>query len=259
MLLNLSSDLLSDDYSTKISLKCKKNAGPIGVTIDTERSSSGALSSKVGTKFVYSGVSFDKVQINADGGHVLESSLKPCTGCKVSFKGSKGADLGIDYVKGALFSTAKVDVKDLSKLSTTACMNVGSGITIGGAAGFNLDGKAPTISSTSKSIGGAKDFGPLSLSATYSSALNVSALYKANDNLTLASSTTHSSKEPLAAFTVGCAYKAPVGTFKAKFSNGGSISACVIKEIAPKVTLTATGAVSNCDPATFKYGLGIVM
>jgi voltage-dependent anion channel protein 2 len=236
-------------------LKCKKNAGPVAVTVETERASSGALSSKVGTKFAFNGVSFDKVQLKADGGQILESSFKPCAGCKVSFKGSKGADLGVDYVKGGLYTTAKIDVKDISKLSATACMNAGSGFTIGAAAGFNLTDK--TVAS--KTIGGAKDFGPLSLSATYSSALTVGALYRANDNIILASTTTHSPKELIASFAVGGSYKAPVGTFKAKVSNGGNITGCMVREIAPKVTLTATGAISNCDPGTFKYGLGLVM
>lgn len=246
---------MSDDFSTKVSLKCKKNAGPVAVTIETERGSTGALSSKVGTKFACSGVSFDKVQLKADGGHILESSLKPCPGCKVSFKGSKGADLGVDYEKGGLYTTAKVDLKDLSKLSASACMNVGSGIVLGGSAGFNFSDK--TVGS--KTIVGAKDFGSLSLSATYSSALTVGALYKANDKLTLASSTTHSSKGMVESFAVGGAYKAPVALFKAKVSDGGLITGCVVKEVAPKVTVTATGSIVNFDSTSFKYGLGIVM
>lgn len=76
-------DLLGDDYTGKISLKCKKSAGPISVTIETERGGGGALSSKIGGKFAYSGLSFDKVQLKADGGHVIETSLKPYPGVKV--------------------------------------------------------------------------------------------------------------------------------------------------------------------------------
>jgi hypothetical protein len=40
------------------------------VTIETERGAGGALSSGMGTKFSYAGLSFDKVQVEADGGRV---------------------------------------------------------------------------------------------------------------------------------------------------------------------------------------------
>ena len=44
-----SKDLLEDDYTSNINLKAKVKAGPIGVTIETERSAAGTLSSKVTT------------------------------------------------------------------------------------------------------------------------------------------------------------------------------------------------------------------
>ena len=94
-----SKDLLNDDYTSSIVLKCKSAAGPVGVTIETERSSAGTLSSKVGGKFSYAGLNFDKLQAKADGSNVLETSLTPCTGCKITFKANeKEAGFIVDFI-----------------------------------------------------------------------------------------------------------------------------------------------------------------
>jgi len=59
---------------------------------------------------------------------------------------------------------------------------------------------------------------------------------------------------------VGGAYKAAnVGLIKAKFGSNGVISACLVRDIASKVTLTASGSMSASDVSTFKPGLGISM
>lgn len=253
------SDLLNDDYTNKVSLKCKKAAGPVAVTIETNRGSGGALSSKVGTKFSYAGLSFDKVQLTADGGNVIETSLSPAAGVKLSFKGNKGADLGVDYSKGSLFATGVLDVKDMSKFSTSACVALGSGLSLGGNATYALSGKTGV---SAFNVGANYSTGPLFASVTTASKMsqvNVGLLYKVNSDLTVASTTTHSSSNACDVVGVGGAYSAPFGTLKAKVGSNGTISACLIKEVAPKVTLTASGSVAASDLSNFKYGLGIVM
>jgi voltage-dependent anion channel protein 2 len=79
---------LTDDYTDKVSLKCKKSAGPVAVTIETEQGKGGALSSKIGTKFAYAKFNVDKGQVKADGGRVLETSLG------VRMSGSPSGDQG---------------------------------------------------------------------------------------------------------------------------------------------------------------------
>ena len=252
-------DLLSDDFSTKISLKCKKNAGPVAVTIETERGEGGALSSKIGTKFAYAKFNVDKAQATATGGQVLETSLAVAPGIKVSFKANKGADLGIDYTSGNLYTTGVLDVKDMSKFSSTACMSLASGIKVGGDAVYALSGKTGL---TGLNIGGSYTSGPLFASVTSSNkftAVDLGLMYKVNDTLTLASLTTHSGEKACTVGGVGGAYKAEFGTVKAKYADGGILSASLVKDVAPKVTLTASGSVSVSDFSTFKYGLGIVM
>ncbi len=252
-------DLIGDDYTSKITLKCKKNAGPVAVTIETDRAASGALSSKIGTKFSYAGLSFDKVQHTAVGGSVLETSLVPAPGFKLSFKGNKGADLGLDYKKGAFAATGKLDVKDMSKISTSACLGLSSGITVGSSLTYGLTGKGGV---SAFDVGASYSTGPLFAAVTTSgmmSQVNVDTLYKVNSDLSIASSTTHCAAKSCDVVAVGCAYKAPVGDIKAKVGSNGVISAVLVKDVAPKVTLTASGSISGADVSTFKYGLGISM
>eukprot|EP00538_Stauroneis_constricta_P002728 CAMPEP_0119561384 /NCGR_PEP_ID=MMETSP1352-20130426/17433_1 /TAXON_ID=265584 /ORGANISM="Stauroneis constricta, Strain CCMP1120" /LENGTH=264 /DNA_ID=CAMNT_0007609573 /DNA_START=98 /DNA_END=892 /DNA_ORIENTATION=+ len=251
-------DLLFDDYSTKTTLKCKKNAGPVAVTIETERSADGALSSKVGTKFSQAKFNVDKAQLTASGGRVLETSMKVMPGVKVSFKANKGAILGVDYTNGNICATGAMDVLEMSSINSSACIGLANGMKVGGNAAYGFSGKTGL---TAFNAGVSYTHGPMFASVTSASkfsSVNLGLLYKVNGDLTLASSTSHSSDKVCDVAGVGASYKAPFGTLKAKYG-GGNISASFIKEIAPKVTLTASGTVKAADMSGFKYGVGIVM
>jgi voltage-dependent anion channel protein 2 len=252
-------DLLNDDYTTKISLKCKKAAGPVAVTIETEQGSGGALSSKVGTKFSAYGLSFDKAQMKADGGLVLETSMAHSSGVKLAFKGNKGADVCVDYKNGNIYATGVLDVKDMSRFSTSACLGIGSGMMVGGNMTYGLSGKTGV---TGLNVGGAYASGPLSAAlniAPKASSLNCDILYKVNKDLSIASSTVHSKDKPLDVLAVGGAYHiCSVGTLKAKIGSNGILSASLVGEVVPKVTVTGSASVSTSGE-NFKYGLGIVM
>lgn len=252
---------MNDDYSTKTTLKCKKNAGPVAVTIETDRGEGGALSSKIGTKFSYAKFNVDKAQATANGGQVLETSIKAAPGVKLSFK-SKGSQLGVDYTKGNFYGTGVIDVEKMSKLSTSACMSLPSGMIAGGDATYSLDGKS---SLTALNVGASYTKGNLFASVTSADKfkqVNLGLLYKVNSDLTLASSTSHSGEKVCEVGGVGGAYTAPFGIVKAKYSvvgGSGLLSASLKKDIAPKVTLTASGSVNASDFSNFKYGLGITM
>lgn len=253
-------DLLGDDYTSSLSLKCKKNAGPVGVTIETERGAGGALSSKLSGKFSAYGISVDKGQLKADGGRVLETSMKPCPGVKMSFKANKGADLCIDYTKGNFYATSVLDVLDTSKFSASASfVNPAAGFAFGGAANYALAGKTGF---TAYDVGLKYSQGPLLASVTSSGKLsnfNIGVLYKVNDELTVASQTSHSSAKSCDILAIGGLYKAPFGNVKAKIGSNGMLSAVVVKEVVPKVTVKASGSVSTSDFSNFKTGLGIEM
>eukprot|EP00536_Pseudo-nitzschia_multiseries_P015700 jgi/Psemu1/263154/estExt_Genewise1Plus.C_9340012 len=253
-------DLLNDDYTTKQTLKCKKSAGPVAVTIETGRGDGGALTSKIGTKFNYGKLNIDKAQATADGGQVLETSLKVAPNVKVSFKSGKGADLGVDYTQGNFYATGVLDVQDMSKFSTSACMSLPSGIKAGADATYGLSGKTGI---TGLNVGGSYATGALFgavTSVNKFSAVNLGLTYQVNPQVTLASMTSHSGDSACNVSAVGGSYKADFGLVKAKYTGNGAVSAALIKDIAPKVSLTVSGTASLSAPSeTFKYGMGIVM
>jgi len=254
-------DLLSDDYTSSTSLKCKTKAGPVAVTIETERSASGSLTSKIGTKFSSYGLSFDKVQAKADGSSVLETSLVPMSGMKLTFKANKGADLGVEYTAGNAVTTGSLDVLNMSKLSTSTCVSLASGMTVGGNATYNISGSKAGLSAYN--FGANYASGPLFASVTSANKLaqfNAGLLYKVNKDLSLASSSTHSAEKSMDLVAIGGSYTgSPLGTIKAKLGSNGVTSACLVKEVAPKVNLTASGSISGGDLSTFKYGIGLTM
>lgn len=252
---------MNDDYTSKVSLKCKKAAGPVAVTIETEQDADGALASKIGTKFSYAKFNVDKGQLKADGGRILETSLSLSPDVKVTFKSGKGADLGVDYTKGNFYATGVLDVLGMSTVSTSACLGLGSGLTVGGDASFDLSGSTGL---SGFNLGASYTKGPLFTSLTATSKLsqfNIGLLYTVNPSLSLASQTTHTSAKACDVLAIGGAYKLEdVGTIKAKMGSNGILHACFLREIAPKVTLTASGSLTPSDPvATFKPGFGISM
>jgi len=252
-------DLLNDDFTSKISLKVKKPAGPVSITLETERTSGGALSSKVAGKFAYAGLSFDKVQFKPDGTYVLETSMKPASGINVAFKGSKGADLCVDYSTGKFVTNSIFDVKDMSKFTTAATASVAPGINVGGNMIYALGEKAGF---SAFNLGANYSKGPLFASITSQekvSSFKLGIKYVVNSETSIASSTTHSADKPFGDFVIGGQYKAAYGTIKAKAGNDGVLSACVVKEVAPKVTVTASGSAPASNISAFKYGFGIVM
>ena len=257
MLIIKSSDLLNDDFGSKVSVKVKKSAGPVAVTIDTARGKTGGLTSKIGGKFSYAGISFDKVQHEADGSPTLETSILPAPGLKVSFKGGKGADIGCDYKSGNVCSTAKLDVKELSKISSSVSMAVGSGVTLGGDMSYSLKNSG----FSAYNLGANYTSGPLFAAATTGDKLgsvNLNLMYKVNNDVTLASSTSHSASKTCSVSAVGGLYKASFGDVKAKVGADKVVSASLVKSVC-KTKFTLSGSMVGADTSTFKYGLGVTL
>jgi voltage-dependent anion channel protein 2 len=249
-------DLLTEDYPSKILLKCKKNAGPVAITIETEAGKGGALTSKLTHKFAFAKFNVDKLAHAADGSHTLETSLAVSPEIKLSFKASKGADLCVDYVKGNLYVTSVLDVMDMSKISTSACLGIpAQGVRVGGDVTYGLSGGGLS----DFSLGTSYSKGPIfaSLTATSKlSAYNVGLLYKVNKDLTIGSQTVHTADKACNVVALGGSFNAAdIGTIKAKFSSGGLVSACLTRQVASGVTMTAGGSMSGADLSTFKPGI----
>jgi voltage-dependent anion channel protein 2 len=253
--------ILTDDYTSSVTLKCKKGAGPVQVTIETEQGQGGSLTSKIGTSFSYAKFNVDKGQLKADGAKVLETSLALTPDVKLSFKADKGADLGLDYVKGNFYGTATFDVLDMSNITSSACISLPSGLKLGGDAKYNLSGGSTGLAGFN--VGASYTAGPLFASVTATSKFsqyNIGLAYNVNKDIKLASQTTHNSFKVCDVLAIGGSYVNPnIGTIKAKVGSNGIVSACLIREIAPKVTLTASGSMSASDVSTFKPGLAISM
>jgi len=248
--------LLNDDYVSKVGLKAKTDAGPVNVTIETDAGKDGSLTSKISSKFSYASFNVDKLQTAADGSRTLETSLKLSPEIKFSFKASKGADLGVDYVKGNLYATGTLDVMDMSKLSSSACLVLASGIKVGGDATYSLTGAGLTNFGVGGSFttNNGRCFGAVTATSKLSK-YNLSLLYKVSPELSIASSTTHSSSKACEVMAIGGSYKAEgLGTIKAKMASNQVFHACLIREVAPKVTVTACGSVTGSDMSTFKPG-----
>ena len=149
---------------------------------------------------------------------------------------------------------------NLSKVSSTACYTLpSSGIKLGAGATYTLSG---STGFSGFNVGTAYAKGPLfpSLTASSKSVATLGLLYKVNDDLSLASITSHSADKVCDVSGVGAAYKmGQLGTFKAKLAGGGVVSACLTREIAPKVLLTASGTITGTDVNTFKPGIQITM
>lgn len=246
---------MNDDYTSKYVVKAKKAAGPVTFTIETEQDKSGALSSKIATKTAFNKFSLDKGQLKADGSKVLETSFKLSPDVKLGLKGGgKTIDLCVDYTKGSLFATGVFDVMEMSKISSSVCLGLSNGMKLGADATYSLKGAAGLAG---MNAGASYSTGPLFAAVTANNKAKVSLglLYKVNKDLSLASSTTHSSDKVFDLVAVGGSYNLPqVGIIKAKMGSSGMLSACITREVVPKVTLTASGSVSTSDLSTFKPG-----
>merc|ERR1712032_1803085 len=128
-----------------------------------------------------------------------------------------------------------------------------SGATVGTELVYNISGKSVSAFNVGMSYAQGPMFGALTTSSNFST-FNLGLLYKVNPELSLATQSTHSSAKSIDLLGIGCLYKAPFGTVKAKYSGSGVLSACLIKELAPKVTVKASAAVPTSDMSKITTG-----
>jgi len=201
-------DLLNDDYTDKLSFKCKKTAGPVNVTIESSRNpTDGTLSTKIGSKFNVCGLAIDKLQLTQDANGVLESSLGICNGTFIGFNGnSKTADLNLEYTQKNITASAILDVQEFRTIQANALVSCNSGIKMGANAFVDLS--QSQLSSVNVGLNYTK--GPLFASVATTQGLkccqtstNLGLVYQVNPNLSVASNSIHSCDKPLKGMTVG--------------------------------------------------------
>ena len=146
----------------------------------------------------------------------------------------------------------------MAKVSSSACLGIKFGFTVGGDAAYSLKDSSFSAYNLGASYAKGPMFAAVTTGAKMSS-FNVAMMYKVNSDITIASSTTHCASKTCDVVAVGGLYKSPFGDFKGKIGSNGVVSACLVKEVAKKVKLTASGSMSGTDTSTFKYGLGLAM
>jgi voltage-dependent anion channel protein 2 len=179
---------------------------------------------------------------------------------KLSFKASKGAELIVDYVKGNIIASTSFNPQDLSKAYSAIAVTHPSGVKVGGDVSYGLNGPSAGVANFSAGVNYTQ--GPLLASVVASNKLTkfeVGLLYKVNDELTLASLTSHTKEKSCIVAGIGGAYKSAAvgGTIKAKWGSDNVIHALYSKEIVPKVSVVATASVKASDFSTVKPGISL--
>lgn len=258
----IASDLLDDDYTSKVFAKIKSNAGNVKLTTETTRADGGALSSKVSMKFSGpSGFNVDKLQLLENGGNKIETSLTGVApGLKFNFKGNldkDAGDLGVEYTKGKLALTGEMDVIKLTKMNASLLTSMGA-LNVGGKVGYSFS----KSSLTSYDVGCSYASGPLFAAVMTDKKLseaNVNVHYKVNNDLKVATSSNHSASSPLGGFTVGASLATAAGTAKAKLNSDGLVNVCLNRELAKKVTATPSIQLTASNLSSLKWGVGFTI
>lgn len=261
-------DLLNDDYTDKLSLKCKKAAGPINVTVETCRNpTDGTLTTKLGSKFGVCGLAVDKLQLTQDANGVLESTISPFANTTIGFNGNtQSADVYMQYKQTNMTINGILDVQNFATFQTAASLTCKNNVTLGADAIVDLNKSC--LSRVNLGVNYTKGplFGSLTTvngvgccSSTNACAANLGLVYQVSPKISIATNTVHACKEPIKCLTVGGIYDVPFAKFKVKANCGGTVSACMMKHVAQDVQLTVSGSVNVSDPSTFKYGLGLTI
>eukprot|EP00611_Tribonema_gayanum_P006211 TRINITY_DN1549_c0_g1_i5.p1 TRINITY_DN1549_c0_g1~~TRINITY_DN1549_c0_g1_i5.p1 ORF type:complete len:308 (-),score=121.43 TRINITY_DN1549_c0_g1_i5:595-1419(-) len=228
------SDLLTDDYSLKNTLKLKHTTPhKVAFTAENEHKGASGVAGKLQLKYAHkpSGFSLDKVVLGPDGGTSVECSLAGVAeGLKLTAKindAIKG-DVGTEFVGARMALKTEVNT-ELTKITSSATAAY-DGVNAGGIVIAKLPGDKPAALSdynAGLSYGGTGWFTAITTSnkmATY----NVSASYAPAANLTtavLASTTPESGAQTL---TVGFKYQCnPATVLRAKMTSEGMVHAAM--------------------------------
>lgn len=222
-------DLLSDDFSLKRTVKvkhCTPNA--VDFTIENEQKK-GVVAGKVAVKYAHkpSGFSLDKFTLKQDGGKEVEASLAGLApGLKLTAKvddAIKG-DVGAEYVYKNFALKTDMDV-DMSEMTSSATVAY-EGVYAGGILSYKLPGDKPASVkdyNAGLSYGGRGWLTSLTTSnkmATY----NMSACYTPAYNVTAAVLASVTPESNVQSVTVGVKYVCnPRTTLKAKATSDGIV------------------------------------
>lgn len=258
-------DLLTDDYTSNLTLKSKQQRGPLLLTLDTSRSTNGCLATKLSSKFTYKNLTIDKLQLNQEANGALESHLTVCRNTVLGFIGdSQAASLNLEYKSSSVLLNSVLDVQDFKKMSTTGKITFKNKINL--ASEVNMDLLSSRINSVNFGVSYNTNGLKTSLSTMnglHKPLLNLGLLYTVNPNMSLSSSVIHSCYDKTRNnITVGTLYKAPFGQVKAKVDTQGSVKMALVKNVGDGVKITVGGGLNvgegKCGKG-LEWGLGITL
>lgn len=154
------SDLLSDDFDIKYSLKVK-STGPFNTVLTStttlkDGKNGFVLVPKLAAKYTHnSGFCVDKLEITDDAKASIETTLNGAApGLKLEFKGNDcdKADLSLQYKAPAATVTAEFDIFNFSNAKASVCGGHGD-VTFGASAAVNMDKMAVQSSSFGVGVG----------------------------------------------------------------------------------------------------------
>lgn len=271
-------DLLTDDYVSTLSLKTKKQAGPVQVTLDTQRNpSNGTLSTKLSSKFNICKFHIDKLQLTQDANGVLESTVGVFPNTTLGFNGNhKTADLSVEYKTNNLTLNSVLDVQDFKQLKSTGKLNCYKGLSLASEVKVDLVnssigsvnlGLSYTINNlfaslyTVNGIGCPKKCTSDSNSSLNPASCNLGVLYHVNPNWTLGTNVLHSYKgHSSSCMTIGGLYKGDFGKIKMKVNCCGDVKVAVMKDMCGGVNVTVGGGVNvGKVGSSLEWGLGVTL
>lgn len=262
-----SHDLLNDDYPSSLSLKTKKNAGPLQITIDTTRNpSNGTLSTKLSSKFQMASLNIDKLSLTQDANGVLESTIVPFKNTTLGFNGdSKYANLTLEYKKGNFLTSNILDIQEFQSFKNNTKLSFKSGFSV--ATNLNVDLGNNKVSSVNLGANYEKGSWFASLytvngicKSNDNKSANLGLLYYVNPKVSLASNLNHCYSDCKSdCLTVGGLYKSNVGDIKMKANFCGNMNVSVKREIVQGVNVTASLGGKVNDVGSWKGGLGVTI
>jgi len=258
-------DLLTDDYTSNLSLKSKQQRGPLLLTLDTSRSTNGCLTTKLSSKFTYKNLTIDKLQLNQEANGALESRLTVCKNTVLGFIGdSRAASLNLEYRNSNVLLNSILDVQDFKKMSTTGKVTFNGKINL--ASEVSMDLVSSRINSVNMGLSYTTNGLTTSLTTLnglHKPLMKLGVLYMINPNMSLASSIIHSCHDKTRNnVTIGTSYMVPFGQVKAKVDTQGSVKMVLVKTVGDGVRVTLGGGFNVGEEKCGKgleWGLGITL
>lgn len=249
------SDLFTEDFDTKYSLKVK-SPGPLGLVLTTNTqydvSKENKLVTKISAKYPHSsGFTVEKFEIASNGAATTETSLvTTLPGLKLEFKGndSDKGDLGLIYTHPLFTFTSELDALNLAKASAS----ISSGqepISFGASADINLakSGLGPVSTNVAYKISNFELY--LKTNKTFSE-YSALARYFVNKDITLAGQAIYGKAWN---FIFAGVYKCnPDTIMKLKASNSAGVALSIKQSLDKKFSITGVADVPiTLDSAKF--------